>query len=61
MGRPSWLPVLGFVLRLIFGEMAKERLLSGQRIFPKCLLEAGYRFLYPEAELSFKDILENNV
>jgi uncharacterized protein (TIGR01777 family) len=57
MKRPSWFPVPGFVLRLIFGEMAKETLLSGQRVIPRQLLEAGYRFLYPQAELAIKEIL----
>jgi uncharacterized protein (TIGR01777 family) len=56
--RPSWLPVPGFVLRTIFGEMAKETLLSGQRVSPKRLLDGGYRFLYPEAELALMEILE---
>ncbi len=57
MKRPSWLPVPGFALRLFFGEMAKEMLLSGQRVRPGRLLEAGYRFLYPQAELAIKEIL----
>jgi len=61
MRRPSWFPVPGFVLRLIFGEMAKDTLLSGQRVIPNRLLEAGYRFLYPQAELALKDILEKKV
>jgi uncharacterized protein (TIGR01777 family) len=57
MKRPSWFPVPGFILRLIFGEMAKDTLLSSQRIVPRRLLEAGYRFLYPQAELAVKEIL----
>jgi len=57
MRRPSWFPVPGFVLRLFFGEMAKETLLSGQRVSPRRLLEGGYRFLYPETELALKEIL----
>ena len=61
MKRPSWFPVPGFVLRLIFGEMAKDTLLSGQRVIPRRLLEAGYRFLYPQAELAIKEILGKNV
>jgi len=61
MKRPSWFPVPGFVLRLIFGEMAKDTLLSGQRVAPRRLLEAGYRFLYPQAELAIKEILGKNV
>ena len=61
MKRPSWFPVPGFVLRLIFGEMAKDTLLSGQRVSPRRLLEEGYRFLYPQAELAIKEILGKNV
>lgn len=61
MKRPSWFPVPGFVLRLIFGEMAKDTLLSGQRVAPRRLLEASYRFLYPQAELAIKEILGKNV
>jgi uncharacterized protein (TIGR01777 family) len=61
MRRPSWFPVPGFVLRTIFGEMAKETLLSGQRVSPKRLLDGGYRFLYPEAELALMEILERNI
>jgi len=57
MKRPSWFPVPGFVLRLIFGEMAKDTLLSGQRVVPRRLIEAGYQFLYPQADLALNEIL----
>ena len=57
MHRPCWLKIPGFMLRLIMGEMAQALLLSGQRVLPKRLLEAGYEFLYPEAELALKQIL----
>ncbi|NIO49900.1 MAG: TIGR01777 family protein [Candidatus Aminicenantes bacterium] len=60
MKRPSWLPVPSFVLRMYLGEMAEETLLSGQRVKPKRLLEAGYRFLYPETETTLKEILSKN-
>lgn len=60
MKRPSWLPVPGFVLRLFFGEMAKEMLLSGQRVSPRRLLEGSYRFFYPQVELAIKEILGEN-
>lgn len=60
MRRPSWLPVPGFVLRVFLGEMAKELILSGQRAMPKRLLESGYEFLYPQAELALREILEPN-
>ena len=57
LGRPSWLPVPVFFLKLIFGELAKEVLVSGQRIYPKRLEESGYQFIFPEAEKALSDIL----
>jgi uncharacterized protein (TIGR01777 family) len=60
MRRPSWLPIPGFALRLFLGEMAKELILSGQRAMPKRLLEAGYEFVYPEAQLALREILQPN-
>jgi len=55
--RPSWFPVPAFLPRLIFGEMAKETLLAGQKVLPDALLKAGYIFQYPEIEAALKDIL----
>jgi uncharacterized protein (TIGR01777 family) len=55
--RPSWLPVPGFILRLLFGELAKEALLSGQRVYPKRLEKSGYKFNFPEARQALVDIL----
>jgi uncharacterized protein (TIGR01777 family) len=60
MKRPSWLHVPGFLLRLLFGAMAKETLLSGQRVVPSRLLDSGFRFLYPELESALKEILETD-
>jgi uncharacterized protein (TIGR01777 family) len=47
MRRPSWLPVPGFALRLIVGEMADDALLLGHRILPKRAQESGYVFRHP--------------
>ncbi|HEX9911814.1 MAG TPA: TIGR01777 family oxidoreductase [candidate division Zixibacteria bacterium] len=57
MKRPSWLPVPGLMLRLLMGEMADELLLSGQRVIPKRLLQAEYRFQHPEVESALREIL----
>ena len=57
MGRPSWLPVPGFALRIMLGQMAEELILSGQRALPKRLLEAGFAFRYPEADMALRDIV----
>lgn len=45
LGRPSWLPVPGFVLQVLLGEGA-SLVLDGQRVVPKRALELGFRFKY---------------
>ena len=56
MGRPSWIPVPGFALRLAFGEVA-EVVLKGQRAVPLRLLDLGFEFQFPAAEAAMKDLL----
>jgi NAD dependent epimerase/dehydratase family enzyme len=46
LGRPSWLPVPGFALRVVMGQMA-EAALTGQRAVPRKALAGGYEFRYP--------------
>lgn len=60
MKRPCWIMVPGFALRILLGEMAKEMLLSGQRVVPKRLKEEGYKFVYPEARLALEELLGEN-
>jgi len=57
LGRPAFLPMPAPVLRLAFGEMAQETLLSGQRALPKRLLEAGFRFRFPRLEEALRHLL----
>ena len=45
--RPSWIPVPAFVLRLLFGEMAQNILILGQRVVPKRAVEMGFKFEDP--------------
>jgi uncharacterized protein (TIGR01777 family) len=52
--RPSWLPVPGFALRIIVGELANVALIHGQRVVPKRALEAGFRFQYPTIDEAMK-------
>lgn len=58
LGRPSWLPVPAFALRLLFGEMATV-LLDGQRVTSQKLQQAGFRFRFTEAEPALRDLLAN--
>ncbi|HUJ16360.1 MAG TPA: TIGR01777 family oxidoreductase [Thermoanaerobaculia bacterium] len=52
MHRPSLLPAPGFALRILFGEMADEMLLGGQRVVPARALRDGFTFRYPTLESS---------
>jgi uncharacterized protein (TIGR01777 family) len=57
MNRPAWLPVPGFMLHLLFGEMADALILSGQRGVPSRLLELGFEFQYSELKSALREIL----
>jgi uncharacterized protein (TIGR01777 family) len=54
--RPSLLKVPGFAARLMFGEMADEMLLSGQKVLPKRLLNTGFDFKYTDVKHALIDI-----
>jgi len=45
--RPAllWLPAP--IVKILFGQMGEELLLSGQAVYPERLLEAGFKFQYP--------------
>lgn len=45
--RRSWLPVPGFALKLVLGEMA-DMLLTGQRVVPAAAEKLGFQFRYPQ-------------
>lgn len=48
LGRPTWLPVPAFALRLALGALADELLLASQRAVPKALPASGFRFEHPD-------------
>ena len=41
MNRPSWTILPSFLLKLVFGEMAKEVLLASQKVLPERLIDSG--------------------
>ena len=57
MRRPYWLPVPGFALKLLLGEMS-ALVLTGQRVLPKRLQELGFQFRYPELRQALEEILQ---
>ncbi|MGA9820110.1 MAG: DUF1731 domain-containing protein, partial [Desulfobaccales bacterium] len=55
--RPAWLRTPAFMIRLAMGELG-DNLLSGQRVIPKRLLDAGFKFDFPTLEPALKDLLD---
>lgn len=52
--RPCFFPTPSFLIKLIFGEMAKQTILSSTNIYPKKLLETGFEFSYSDIESSIR-------
>ena len=56
--RPCWLRVPAFALRTLFGEMANDMLIHGQRVIPKRAQDAGFRFTYPAVDAALSAALK---
>jgi uncharacterized protein (TIGR01777 family) len=54
--RPSFMPAPGFMIKLILGEFGSV-LLKGQRVIPRRMLDAGFKFKYPNIEEALKSII----
>jgi uncharacterized protein (TIGR01777 family) len=54
--RPSFMPAPGFMIKLILGEFGSV-LLEGQRVIPRRLLDAGFKFRYPDIDEALKSIV----
>jgi len=48
LGRPALTRVPEFAIRMMFGEMGQETILSGQKVIPRQLLDSGFQFEHPE-------------
>lgn len=55
LNRPHWLPLPGFALKMLLGEMSLL-VLEGQRVLPEALLHHGFSFQYPHLSPALKDI-----
>jgi len=54
--RPTLLPLPGFVVRLVFGEMGDRLLLHGQNVVPARLQDAGFSFRFERLDEAFTDL-----
>lgn len=55
--RPAWAPLPAPLVRLLFGEMGRELLLSSARVLPSRLQASGFRFFSPDLETAFRHAL----
>jgi len=55
--RPAFLHTPAFLLKLLLGDMAKEMLLSSQRMVPEAALASRYTFAYPTLDSALAQLL----
>lgn len=60
MKRPAFMWAPGFALRLVLGEKAIV-VLEGQRVDPSRLVQAGFKFAFPQAEAAIRDLLARGI
>jgi uncharacterized protein (TIGR01777 family) len=57
LGRPTFMTAPAFMVRLVLGEFG-EVLLTGQKVLPQRLLEAGFEFHFPTLAAALANLLE---
>lgn len=58
LGRPAIFAQPAWLLKLLFGEMAKQTILAGARVTPAKLLDSGYQFRYPDLQTALRETLK---
>jgi uncharacterized protein (TIGR01777 family) len=56
--RPTFLPLPEFAVNLVFGEMGDALLIDSTKVLPKRLLDAGYKFEYPDLKSTLEDAVK---
>jgi NAD dependent epimerase/dehydratase family enzyme len=57
LDKPAFLPIPGFVLRMLPGDIAREALLASQRCQPAKLTQSGFKFEYADIGDALRNIL----
>jgi uncharacterized protein (TIGR01777 family) len=55
--RPTFLPIPAAVIKGLYGKMGREILLASTRVVPQKMIDAGFKFCYPELESALKHLL----
>ncbi len=56
LGRPAAVPVPGFAMKLVLGEMGELLVLGGQRVAPEHLEQLGFQFRYPTIQAALQEL-----
>ena len=56
--RPTLIPVPGFAIRAMFGEMGQSLLLGGAHVIPRRLQETGYQFRFADLKTVLTKVVE---
>ena len=56
--RPTFFNMPEFIIQILFGKMGEALLLKGQKVLPKRLLDAGYKFSFLDLESSLENIIK---
>jgi uncharacterized protein len=56
LNRPTFFKAPEFMVRLALGEFG-DTLLTGQKVFPKRLQDAGFEFNFPDIDAALRDLL----
>ncbi|MGQ9563701.1 MAG: TIGR01777 family oxidoreductase [Thermogutta sp.] len=57
--RPALIPIPPLLLKILFGEFAKEVLLASTHVIPRRLNECGFTFAFPQIEMAMKEVISN--
>ncbi len=57
LNRPVFMRTPAIILKMVYGQMAEELLISGQKVVPARALDSGYKFLFPTLEGALADVL----
>ncbi len=56
--RPACIPTPSLALRVVYGQMAQELLIGGQKVVPSHLEKMGFEFSYPDIDSALAAVLE---
>jgi hypothetical protein len=61
MRRPGIMPLPGFVIKLLLGEMGETILLNGQKVVPAKALDSGYSYAWPTLDGAFGALFQDRI